>query len=97
MMMFMVQDLLDYAQIKAGKFRKQNLRFDIRESVEKVMCIQRQRAQERGIDFRVVFENFQNISSQSALKMIENGVDDTKADERGRFSPVICSDESRIK
>ena len=39
MMMFMVQDLLDYAQIKAGKFRKQILRFNIRNSIERVMCI----------------------------------------------------------
>ena len=38
---FLVQDLLDYAQIKAGKFRKNIKSFDIRESIEKVMCVQR--------------------------------------------------------
>jgi hypothetical protein len=38
-MNFMVQDLLDYAQIKANKFRKVLKHFNIRESVEKVMCI----------------------------------------------------------
>lgn len=45
-MSFMVQDLLDYAQIKANKFRKVLNTFNIRESVERVMCIQRQKAQE---------------------------------------------------
>jgi hypothetical protein len=40
-MSFMVQDLLDYAQIKANKFRKELKTFNIRESVERVMCIQR--------------------------------------------------------
>jgi signal transduction histidine kinase len=45
-MSFMVQDLLDYAQINANKFRKELKKFNIRESVEKVMCIQRQKAQE---------------------------------------------------
>ena len=43
-MTFIVQDLLDYAQIKAGKFRKNFNTFNIRESVEKVMCIQRKNA-----------------------------------------------------
>jgi len=36
---FLIQDLLDYAQIKAGKFRKNISRFDIRKSIETVMCI----------------------------------------------------------
>lgn len=40
-MYFIVQDLLDYAQIKSGKFRRNMLLFNIREAVEQVMCIQR--------------------------------------------------------
>lgn len=44
MMTFMVQDLLDYAQIKAGKFRKNIYRFDIRNAIESVMCVQRKKA-----------------------------------------------------
>ena len=38
-MNFMVQDLLDYAQIKAGKFRQNYQNFDIREAVKKVMSV----------------------------------------------------------
>ena len=38
-MKFIIQDLLDYSQIKAGKFRKNIEVFDIREAVEKVMSI----------------------------------------------------------
>jgi signal transduction histidine kinase len=57
-MTFIVQDLLDYAQIKAGKFRKNISIFNIRESIEKVMCIQRKKAEERGIDFSAVYKNF---------------------------------------
>lgn len=41
MMSFLVQDLLDYAQIKAGKFRKNISQFDIKMMIEEVMCIQR--------------------------------------------------------
>ena len=38
-MSFMVQDLLDFAQIKAGKFRKNIQEFNIREAIEQAMCI----------------------------------------------------------
>ncbi len=36
-MTFLVQDLHDFAQIKAGKFRKTIAPFNIREAVEKVI------------------------------------------------------------
>ena len=39
LMSFLVQDLLDHAQIRSGKFRKNIKTFDIRETIEKVMCI----------------------------------------------------------
>lgn len=40
-MLYIVQDLLDYAQIKSGKFRRNISQFNVREAVDKVMCIQR--------------------------------------------------------
>jgi signal transduction histidine kinase len=36
---FIVQDLLDYAQIKSGKFRKNILEFNVISAVEEVMMI----------------------------------------------------------
>ena len=44
LMSFLVQDFLDYAQIKAGKFRINNVKFNVKEAIEKVMCIQRKKA-----------------------------------------------------
>jgi signal transduction histidine kinase len=41
---YMVQDLLDYAQIKSGKFRKNIDQFNIIEAVEDVMLIQQRKA-----------------------------------------------------
>jgi signal transduction histidine kinase len=64
-MTFIVQDLLDYAQIKAGKFRKNITKFDLRECIEKVMCIQRQKAEDKNINFNVRYRNFredQNVN-----------------------------------
>ena len=38
-MSFMVMDMLDYAQIKAGKFRKNIKKFNIRDAVNSVIMI----------------------------------------------------------
>ena len=60
----MIQDLLDYAQIKAGKFRKNIEKFNIRTAIEDVMSVQRQKALELGIAFFATFKNTsQNITS----------------------------------
>ena len=74
-MTFIVQDLLDYAQIKAGKFRKNISTFDIRESIEKVMCIQREKAHEKGIEFSTQFINFpSDLDEAFTLKTDEHRV-----------------------
>ena len=41
-MNYLIHDLLDFAQIKSGKFRQNILEFDIFEAIEQTMCIQRQ-------------------------------------------------------
>ena len=41
---FLVQDLLDYAQIKAGKFRLNIQKFDIIDAIDDVMSIQKSKA-----------------------------------------------------
>jgi signal transduction histidine kinase len=49
----MIQDLLDFAQISSGKFRKNISTFNIRNSIEKVMSVQKEQAKEKNIDFIV--------------------------------------------
>lgn len=39
MMEFLVQDLLDYAQMNAGKFRKNIKKFNIKDAIEQVVMI----------------------------------------------------------
>jgi signal transduction histidine kinase len=56
-MSFLIQDLLDYSQIKANKFRKNIKKFDITDAIEKVMCIQRKKSLDLGIDFYVDYIN----------------------------------------
>ena len=49
MMGFLVDDLLDFAQINAGKFRKVVTNFDIKEAVNEVVSIQKDKASMAGI------------------------------------------------
>ena len=83
-MEFLIQDLLDYAQIKAGKFRKNIKKFNLRDAIEKIMCIQRKKAEENGIKFSVIYEN---IAQDDSVGQIENE----------DYSPIINSDEKRIQ
>lgn len=57
LMNFVIQDFLDYSQIKAGKFRAKLDEFDVRQAVEKVMDIQRHKAKEMNLEFTCHFKN----------------------------------------
>ena len=76
-MSFLIQDLLDFAQIKAGKFRKNIKQFDIRKIVEEVMCIQRNEANQKQINFEAKFENIPHnliISDQQRIMQVLLGL-----------------------
>ena len=57
MMNSLVHDFLDFSQIKAGKFRKNITKFDIRQTVNKVILIQKLKAKDHDIYLRANFEN----------------------------------------
>lgn len=59
LMHFLIQDMLDYAQIKSKKFRRNIEVFDIRNAVDKVMSIQRKKALEKKLDFFVEYKNIE--------------------------------------
>jgi signal transduction histidine kinase len=55
MMGFLVDDLLDFAQINAGKFRKVCTEFDLREAISEVISIQSEKALMQGIKLRSIY------------------------------------------
>ena len=55
---FLVNDILDLAQIKQGKFRKDCSNFNICEAVEEVILVQQMKAEHSGIDLRHQMINF---------------------------------------
>jgi two-component system, sensor histidine kinase and response regulator len=77
----MIQDLLDFSQIKSGKFRKNISRFNIRDSIKKVMDMQRSKADEQAIDF---FCSFPNIAEKECEANL------------GMKSPFVKTDQDRF-
>ena len=56
MMSFQVDDLLDFAQLNAGKFRKVIKKFDLKEAVEEVVEIQADKAKMAKIKLHSIFK-----------------------------------------
>ena len=65
----MVQDLLDYAQIKQGKFRKISVLFNIKEAVNEVMMIQMRKAVDNSIHFHSSFEGDEMVETDKQRVM----------------------------
>jgi signal transduction histidine kinase len=57
MMSFLVDDLLDFAQLNAGKFRKVIKSFDLAETINEVVNIQIDKAAMAGIKLKSVFKH----------------------------------------
>ena len=56
---FLVNDILDFAQISAGKFRSITHNFNVKEAIEEVVVIQQEKANFNKIKIEVEFENFE--------------------------------------
>lgn len=56
MMSFLVDDLLDFAQLNAGKFRKVCKPFDLKEAIEEIISIQKEKAKMAGIELKSMFK-----------------------------------------
>ena len=53
----MLQDLLDYSQINNNKFRQNIEQFDIKQSIDEIIQIQKFKAQMKGIELKANFED----------------------------------------
>ena len=64
MMTYLVQDLLDFAQIKGDKFRKNIREFNIEKSIQKVMKMHRIRVNEAKVTLKSTFHNFETADGE---------------------------------
>ena len=56
MMSFLVNDLLDFSQLNAGKFRKISEEVNIKETVNEVISIMKEKAEMGGIELKATFK-----------------------------------------
>ena len=84
---FIVQDLLDYAQIKSGKFRKNIMEFNIINAVEEIMIIQQRKAVDNKIRLHATFENIKSDGQEHEI--------DHKFSQ-GTFPYMVNTDQQRV-
>ena len=57
-LMFLVNDILDFAQIKANKFRKECINFNIKVGIEEIISILQYKADQNGVLISNEYLNF---------------------------------------
>ena len=60
-MKYLIQDLLDFAQMKAGKFRKNIQEFDVKDIIDEMMSIEQEKAKNKGVSLHVEYLNIGNV------------------------------------
>lgn len=79
---FLVNDILDFAQLRSGKFRKNISCFSIQEAIKEVDMIQEEKAEYMGIKLSTICEGFPENDGSS------------NNNDQNEF--MICSDMQRI-
>ena len=83
---FMVNDLLDFAQLSQGRFRQVNHQFNLIQALEDILSIQKYKADEFGINLKIEYENFEQMMAQQ--KQIQLQMNDVIS---------ICADKKRLQ
>ena len=55
---FLVNDMLDYAQLSAGQFRKLSSKFNLATAINEILEVMNYKAEELGIKLTTKFRNF---------------------------------------
>ena len=82
--------MLDFGQMRSGKFRKDLCNFDIKEAINEILNNQKLKAEFGNINLSFIMKNFPMKSGHSSgiRKTIVNDSD---------FDYVICSDTQRVQ
>ena len=78
--------MLDFAQMRSGKFRKDVCNFDIKEAINEIVNVQKLKADFCAIDLSFVMKNFP--FKNSGIR--KNPLKDSD------FDYIICSDTQRV-
>ena len=79
---FLVNDILDFSQLRAGKFRKDCGNFNIKDSIEEIIMIQQYKADQTGVKIEFDLSNFPEKDQDQIIRK-------NNSDQRDY---VVCSD-----
>jgi signal transduction histidine kinase len=82
---FLVNDMLDFAQLRSGKFRKDLFNFDVREAIAEIVNIQMLKAEFCGINLCFEMVGF-------PMKDGTNQIISSSRIDPNMFDFIICSD-----
>lgn len=90
MLLLHVEDILGYAQLKAGKFIKDIKSFNVRRTIDEIISIQQYKAEAKNIIISTSFLGFPLLD-----KTLIKKVNDVPSPEK--LNLILSSDEKRIK
>lgn len=64
---FLVDDMLDYAQLSAGQFRKFQCIFDLPKAINEILDVMNFKADELGIKVLTSYKSFNSVPGKSKL------------------------------
>jgi signal transduction histidine kinase len=82
--------MLDFAQMRSGKFRKDVCNFDIRDAINEIVNVQKLKAEFCGINLSFLMKNFPMKSRDNS------GIQKTILKDSD-FNYVVCSDTQRVQ
>ena len=83
---FLVKDILDFAYLKQGKFRKNIQNFNILECIQEIVSIQQYKSEQLNIKLNIKAINFErNCKNYDANQIIYD-----------LNNLIICTDQQRI-
>jgi hypothetical protein len=86
-MKFLIQDFLDYSQLKSDKFRKNIKPFNIKDTVDRVLSIQKKKAIDSGVMLVAKYPGFRQAPGEEGRSLVVN------ADE-GRIVQILLNLQS---
>ena len=82
-MSFLVDDLLDFAQLNSGKFRKVLSNFDLKEAVEEVISIQKDKANMMGVELQSIYK-FQSLDTEDITSLFNQETPVSTSEVKGK-------------
>ena len=82
-MSFLVDDLLDFAQLNSGKFRKVLSNFDLKEAVEEVISIQKDKANMMGVELQSIYK-FQSLDTEDITSLFNQEMPVSTSEVKGK-------------